>query len=182
MRVIAFLLTLVVASGCSSTPKDEPKDLREDYRESGRMGAPGLPENLWDGFAPGSWVRVKWTAPWGENESTLRVMPDRRVLDDISDRSLGVPHGFLIDPFHVWAPEKWVEEDYSEEVIVDRKSFDCRVREGEVFLDGSLNRIPKGVKAAYSLHFRVAAQSDAKSINAWVAGLLDEKTRDVVNY
>ena len=39
------------------------------------------------------------------------------------------------------------------------------------------------VRISPEIHQRIqlaAAQSDAKSINAWVAGLLDEKTRDVV--
>ena len=129
MRVVTFVLTLVSLAGCASASREN--DLRRM-----QLKVPGLPDNLWEGYAPGSWVRVGWVGQWGKGVSKIKVASDGRVLEEESNPRSTVPHN-ISDLQHSILrgdPREWVDEAKAEEIEVGGKRFLCQIRRGETFL------------------------------------------------
>jgi len=123
--------------GCATAPRPSRPQLN----------VPGLPTDLWAGFAPGSWVRFQYSRQGFQQESVFRLHEDGSIGEEPQGgKGSRMGHGVgAVDLPGLNAPQ-WTETDKREMIEVDGRRFDCNVREGRIIVPICGNALQLGLK------------------------------------
>lgn len=120
MRASAFAFAVLTGCAVSAPPAREP------------LRVPGLPGDLWSGFAPGSWVTHRLTRDGRAQESKFTLRRDGSLFEECTTRHFNVGHGDLDFLSQGMAGAEFIEAPTVEDLTIDGRTFECFLSVGRI--------------------------------------------------